>query len=1170
MRLHEITDKNFNLKKAIIEKKVCPTEVIDVTVWENKNQLEIHMNPDLGRETFPKEAVVVFWDYFNKTSITVKAVEIHNGTICLKIDHSLLIRIQQLNAGSVRIAMAFCQKDKSFCGYFRNLAAKDEELTFSERLICKIPVGEDCKNIFAVYWTEGGILSGRFEKIDSLHNVYSNANITGYFWDNGMLNCYVETAAIAGEAKFRLLSVANGEEWQQVSIDYADCGFNGLHRIYKVEIDLSHLNEYCGDEYILECCYSSQRFIAYMEESVEGVDCESTIKPEADKEICLGIERDENGQVLIRIGKKKKLFSIIMAVYNVEPYIDEAVDSIINQDIGFYKNVELILVNDGSTDQSGMICRRYAEEYPDNIIYLEKENGGQSSARNLGLDYASAEYVNFCDPDDTLALNVLSEVYKFFEQNKNYIDMVSIPLVYFEGQTGLHGKYVLLGGKNKIVNLAKEPFNFVLSAASSFYKREICEKIRFDVRMTTAEDARINVQIIRHTLRFGYVCENGVKYNYRRRNNGGSNTDLVSSGDNYESLIAPIYLFDDLFENKKVLVPYEKELIAYEIRGRLKTLKKESLKESEYQTIIQSYKKWIKRLDDEFIANSKWLDIIEKKVLFLNLSDRSFGEWVRRGYSELSDRVIKVQNFYVEDGYLRIDCLYFNFMESEIKLVLLSSNRKNEVIYPNDALDIDGPYNLMIGEFCADITHVRYFRVPLENSEYSFAYYDAVENCFIPIRRVQINGKARCAANVKGVGILRNGYCISLWGSHVLITDNSNYTSSVTKTLEKNIGKELPLRQLAKDQKKYILIFDRPEKAGDNGEALFEYIMENELQEIKEVTFFVINKNSKDYTAIKYKEHVVDFRSIEHLYLFLNAKVIYSSHNAVLFFYPFSVDEYKYYADLLDYKFVWLQHGVIENDVAKAANKLNTHDDIVVTSSYKENNELSKPSYLYQNGEVILTGLARFDKLFDKKKKIITIAPTWRQYLVGKILPNGHNEPKPYFEQSNYYINYIDLLTDTRLAESLNEYGYQVEFVLHSGFSCYEGLFELINSEHVRLVDMDDFSYRDAFCKSSLFVTDYSSTAFDFAYLKKPVIYFQFDEKEFFSEHYGKGAFGYREDGFGPVLETVEEVVDQIILYLRNGCEMENMYKERVDKTFAYHDRNNCKRIMDATRKFLL
>ena len=73
---------------------------------------------------------------------------------------------------------------------------------------------------------------------------------------------------------------------------------------------------------------------------------------------------------------------------------------------------------------------------------------------------------------------------------------------------------------------------------------------------------------------------------------------------------------------------------------------------------------------------------------------------------------------------------------------------------------------------------------------------------------------------------------------------------------------------------------------------------------------------------------------------------------------------------VIDYKFVWLQHGVTQNDIAKAANRLNTLDDIITASSYGEYDQLSRENYLYQKEEIQLTGFARFDKLLDKKEKI--------------------------------------------------------------------------------------------------------------------------------------------------------------------------------------------------------
>jgi glycosyltransferase involved in cell wall biosynthesis len=124
-------------------------------------------------------------------------------------------------------------------------------------------------------------------------------------------------------------------------------------------------------------------------------------------------------------------FSIVTAIYNTEDYVSDAIESVINQTIGFEDNVQLILVNDGSTDRSGEICKEYRNRYPNNIVYIEKENGGVSSARNRGLKEVKGKYVNFLDSDDKLSKNTLEEVWKFFEKHYNEIDFVSIPIYFF-------------------------------------------------------------------------------------------------------------------------------------------------------------------------------------------------------------------------------------------------------------------------------------------------------------------------------------------------------------------------------------------------------------------------------------------------------------------------------------------------------------------------------------------------------------------------------------------------------------------------------------------------------------------------------------------------------------------------------------------------------------------
>ena len=106
-----------------------------------------------------------------------------------------------------------------------------------------------------------------------------------------------------------------------------------------------------------------------------------------------------------------------------------------------------------------------------------------------------------------------------------------------------------------------------------------------------------------------------------------------------------------------------------------------------------------------------------------------------------------------------------------------------------------------------------------------------------------------------------------------------------------------------------------------------------------------------------------------------------------------------------------------------------------------------------------------------------------------------------------------------------------------------------------------DVRYREVFAESALITTDYSSVAFDFAYLKKPVVYTQFDEC-----HYEEGYFDYEKDGFGEIEHTVEGAVNRIVEYMQNDCRMKQTYVDRVDGFFKYHDGKNCERVYRAIK----
>ena len=111
--------------------------------------------------------------------------------------------------------------------------------------------------------------------------------------------------------------------------------------------------------------------------------------------------------------------SVIVPFYNVEGYIEKCLETLVNQTL---KDIEIILVNDGSKDRSIDIVKKFLKQYPEKIVYLEKENGGLSDARNFAIPYAKGEYIAFLDSDDYVEKDMYQLMYDIAQKEKS--DMV--------------------------------------------------------------------------------------------------------------------------------------------------------------------------------------------------------------------------------------------------------------------------------------------------------------------------------------------------------------------------------------------------------------------------------------------------------------------------------------------------------------------------------------------------------------------------------------------------------------------------------------------------------------------------------------------------------------------------------------------------------------------------
>ena len=452
-------------------------------------------------------------------------------------------------------------------------------------------------------------------------------------------------------------------------------------------------------------------------------------------------------------------------------------------------------------------------------------------------------------------------------------------------------------------------------------------------------------------------------------------------------------------------------------------------------------------------------------------------------------------------------------------------------------------------------------------------YIDDKECRYGKINSMRFSPVADC---IKHQYCLRDGWILYIEGNELFCekaTDEKirKYEQEFVEELMRTHGEKAQWAKLLREEyfndikkkdKPIWLFMDRIDRADDNAEVLFKYVKKHH----KDIdAYFIIEKNTKDYNRLKHLGNVIELNSRQHLLLVLMADYIISSQANGVVENPFW-DDAEFFRDLYHQgKIIFLQHGVTKDDMSITLNRYNTNCYGFITSTVAEHNSFIGEPHYYRENEIWLTGLPRFDELYNDSQKYILLMPSWRKSLMEQVWCEEKNamiwQVKDDFLQSDYVKNYNAIISSEKLRDACIRYGYRLAFMPHALMEPYIDKFE--RTEHCIYWDSKK-SYREAFAEGDLLITDYSSVAFDFAYLRKPVIYYQFDKESFFKGHtYTKGYYDYERDGFGPVVYEKDKLIDILIEYMKKGCKMENVYNERVEHCFAYNDQNCCKRICD-------
>lgn len=235
--------------------------------------------------------------------------------------------------------------------------------------------------------------------------------------------------------------------------------------------------------------------------------------------------------------------SIIVPVYNVEKYIDKCLKSLTQQTL---QDIEIIIVNDGSLDKSIDIIKKYVKQNPTKIKYYEKKNGGLSSARNYGLEYATGEYIAFLDSDDYVETNMYEEMYILAKKEK--ADMVECDFLW-EWE---YGKKIF--DKRREYKIKEEMMKKPRVVAwNKIYKREILNKykIRFPEGLIY-EDMEFFYKLLPHINKMSYLNKYFVHYTQREDSITNRQTEKI------EDIFKILDNIFDYYKEQNLYNKYEK------------------------------------------------------------------------------------------------------------------------------------------------------------------------------------------------------------------------------------------------------------------------------------------------------------------------------------------------------------------------------------------------------------------------------------------------------------------------------------------------------------------------------------------------------------------------------------------------------------------------------------
>ena len=887
----------------------------------------------------------------------------------------------------------------------------------------------------------------------------------------------------------------------------------------------------------------------------------------------------------------KGQFSLVVALYNVAEYVPTFLKSL---EIQSYPvdDLDIVVIDDGSTDESARVVAQWAQQRP-NVRLVSKTNGGPGSARNAGLDLVRNEWVTFCDPDDAFHPHYFERIADFLSRDTQHsAQMLTGRLVQFNDSSLKTSQGHLLNRKFRsgdlLVDLDLNPEYIHMHGPTTFLRREVLEahNLRFDERIRPKfEDANLIGRYLAAADRPVVGLVASASYYYRRQRRSGASLVQGTWGDPRAYSDLPEHgwlgMLQAVRQSAGRVPHWAQYMVLYDLVWLYVDDKRmhsdTGSATPEQQTSMHRLLERIIALIDQDVIDT--FSVVSQGWLFHNILLSHY-----KGLRDAEPRIIEgtadpaqhvtTYHYLYQDALPREEFVVDGVAQVAVAAKVLEHRVLGRILIRERILVLPSgeETRILINGVEAAITTDR--GVPLQ------AGRKPEPASYLQLASGQ-GGKSRASAGTSGrVTRKLTRVRASFTVRRVLTGASRSRTAAEAakrvlrrrlragKAKQRAAADQALIRQAHTEQvqaryKGAWLLMDRIDRADDNAEHLYRYLMKHR-PDIN--AFFVIEKDCSDWHRLQGEGfRLVPYGSDESVLLVLNAAYKLSSH--ANWNVEFPVSRRRYGAG--EAKFVYLQHGVIKDDMSRWINGKNIAAMVTTTRGEHESIAGDNSVYRLSDHQAKLAGLPRYDALRAaalaapvEKRRNVLIAPTWRQY-VKKVIEvcETPEEAARAFESTDFGANWMALLRSAELKELSVNSGLNVVFMPHPEFEFVVPFLDL--PEYVQPARYRDVSVQEELTKAHTMITDHSSIAFDAAYSGSNLIYMQFDGDEIFrGKHvYRKGYFDYESHGFGRVVPDVAGALTELDRIVSAGFAREELYEDRVRGTFPFWDSQSCARI---------